>query len=600
MDINPSYTTIGKIFESNFLFEVPKYQRYYAWESEQVDDFISDIEKMFKTKGCATMPHHFFGGIVCVDKKVPGSNRKQEVLIDGQQRITTTILLINNIIIAYNDMLSKYAEAKELIEGRIAKLKSQYLLYRDEINMKIEWIDKLVLSDADKDFFKGILEGGMADVDRSSHERLQKADASIKKFIRELMKNCNNEQEKLETLKYLEDLVNVSFYIIFITADTKEAAYKLFQVLNDRGIGLTEGDLLKSKTLEALETPSFATQQHMIQQSWDAILGDTPERISDFFKRYYSSVTGMRVGRASMYDDLLAEFFPSIKNIDTVSALEEANQIVATINAMKRDKEVYNKITAGEWLYDVVLPVKTWDRNRLFVLTNYLGYDNVIPLLMAASLLKQTDFAKIVFSLEKFMFRYKGICNNNVQNLSDLFMKESKLIRDNANGYRIGSILGKLETMLKQDADDEKFKQNIKYLKYRPKSANKNLKYFFTILSEHYSWYASGATTSLNLSDLPVLPYDAATIEHLYPQNPETEDVAFNDVDIHSIGNLSILTGAENERVKNKLFTEKKDKIIDSTYSLNQYFRDKTEWSSETIKTWEEYICNMACRVFTI
>ena len=97
-----------------------------------------------------------------------------------------------------------------------------------------------------------------------------------------------------------------------------------------------------------------------------------------------------------------------------------------------------------------------------------------------------------------------------------------------------------------------------------------------------------------------MLPYDAATIEHLYPQNPETEDVAFNNLDIHSIGNLSILTGAENERVKNKLFTEKKDKIIKSTYSLNLYFRDKTEWTSETIKTWEEYICNMACKVFTI
>lgn len=600
MDINPSYTTIGKIFESNFLFEVPKYQRYYAWESEQVDDFISDIKKMFKTKGNTVMPQHFFGGIVCVDKKVAGSNRKQEVLIDGQQRITTTILLINDIIIAYNDMLSLNTEAKELIEGRIAKLKSQYLLYRDEINMKIEWIDKLVLSDADKGFFKTLLEGGVLEIDRSSHERLQKANFSIKKFISELIKNCNDEQEKLETLKYLEDLVNVSFCIIFITADTKEAAYKLFQVLNDRGMGLTEGDLLKSKTLEALESPSFNTQQQIIQQNWDAILGDTPERISDFFKRYFSSVTGMRVGRASMFDDLLAEFFPSIKDIDTVNTLADATEIVTKINAMKRDKDVYNKITAGEWLYDTALPVKTWDRNRLSVLTNYLGYDITIPLLMAASLLKHTDFAKIVFSLEKFMVRYKGICNNNIQNLSDLFMKEAKLIRDNANQYRIGSLLGKLENLLIQEADDEKFKQNLKYLKYKPKSPNKNLKYILTILSEHYSWYASGASTRPNLSDSPVLPHDGSTIEHIYPQNPETADEAFADVDIHSIGNLTILTNAENERVKNKLFTEKKDIIVESTYSLNQYFSDKTQWNPEAVKDWEEYICNMACKVFKI
>jgi len=600
MDINPSYTTIGKIFESNFLFEVPKYQRYYAWESEQVDDFISDVQKMLHAKSNPIMPQHFFGGIVCVDKKVAGSNRQQEVLIDGQQRITTTILLINNIIIAYNEMLLKNAEAKELIDGRISKLKNQYLQYRDEINMKIEWIDKLILSDADKVYFKSILEGRIETADRSSHQRLQKANESIKKFITNLMKQCKTEQEKLETLKYLENLVDVSFCIIFITADTKDAAYKLFQVLNDRGMGLTEGDLLKSKTLEALESASLTTQQQSIQNNWDAILSDTPERISDFFKRYFSSVTGMRVGRASMYDDLVAEFFPSIKDADTVDNVDEANKIVDIIGNMKKEKEIYNKITNGEWLYDSVLPVKTWDRNRLFVLISYLGYDNTIPVLMAASQLKQTDFAKIVFSLEKFMVRYKGICNNNVQVLSELFMKESKEIRDNEDTYRIGSLLGKLDVLIKQDANDEKFMQNIKYLKYKTKSPNKLLKYFLTILSEHYSWYSSGATTSLNLSDLPVSPFDAATIEHLYPQNPDDVDIELVDVDIHRIGNLSILTSAENERVKNKIFTDKKDIIISSLYTLNKYFEDKTQWKFNEIKMWEDYICKMACRVFVM
>ena len=42
--IDPSYTTIGMLFEKNFLFEVPKYQRYYSWEDEQVDDFIKDVK----------------------------------------------------------------------------------------------------------------------------------------------------------------------------------------------------------------------------------------------------------------------------------------------------------------------------------------------------------------------------------------------------------------------------------------------------------------------------------------------------------------------------------------------------------------------------
>ena len=58
--ITPSYTTIGDIFEKNFLFEVPKYQRYYSWESEQVDDFIKDISNIYANTSDENHIDHFF------------------------------------------------------------------------------------------------------------------------------------------------------------------------------------------------------------------------------------------------------------------------------------------------------------------------------------------------------------------------------------------------------------------------------------------------------------------------------------------------------------------------------------------------------------
>lgn len=77
MVISPIYITIGRMFEQNFLFEVPKYQRYYAWESEQVSDFIKDLDGILAD----SEKDHFFGGIVCVSKKVDGSTRQQKELI---------------------------------------------------------------------------------------------------------------------------------------------------------------------------------------------------------------------------------------------------------------------------------------------------------------------------------------------------------------------------------------------------------------------------------------------------------------------------------------------------------------------------------------
>ena len=102
--ISPSYTTIGDIFEKNFLFEVPKYQRYYSWEDEQIDDYIKDIDNIYNNTTDANPIEHFFGGIVVVDKPVAGSNRSQRELIDGQQRITTTILLIVSLIRKYKQL----------------------------------------------------------------------------------------------------------------------------------------------------------------------------------------------------------------------------------------------------------------------------------------------------------------------------------------------------------------------------------------------------------------------------------------------------------------------------------------------------------------
>ena len=60
MEINPSYVEIGRLFEQNYIFEIPKYQRYYAWEEEQVDDYIHDITSLIGNPD----KDHFFGGIV--------------------------------------------------------------------------------------------------------------------------------------------------------------------------------------------------------------------------------------------------------------------------------------------------------------------------------------------------------------------------------------------------------------------------------------------------------------------------------------------------------------------------------------------------------
>ena len=67
MRITPNHIAIGRIFEQNFLFEVPKYQRYYAWEDEQVNDFIKDLDNILNST--LTEPVEHFLVVLCVHPK---------------------------------------------------------------------------------------------------------------------------------------------------------------------------------------------------------------------------------------------------------------------------------------------------------------------------------------------------------------------------------------------------------------------------------------------------------------------------------------------------------------------------------------------------
>ena len=66
----------------------------------------------------------------------------------------------------------------------------------------------------------------------------------------------------------MEDILIEDFTVIHISTDSKTEAYRLFQVLNDRGISLTDGDLLRARTLELLDNGAFETQQTTAETEW--------------------------------------------------------------------------------------------------------------------------------------------------------------------------------------------------------------------------------------------------------------------------------------------------------------------------------------------
>ena len=99
MRVEPEYAAVGTLFTNNPMFRVPKYQRSYAWETFEVEDYVKDLSICYDKRTSSTPINHSFGGLVSVEKSVIGVVRQHEYeLVDGQPRMSTIVLTVGALI----------------------------------------------------------------------------------------------------------------------------------------------------------------------------------------------------------------------------------------------------------------------------------------------------------------------------------------------------------------------------------------------------------------------------------------------------------------------------------------------------------------------
>src|SRR5262249_49960088 len=114
MAIKPTQLAVKFLFEQNHTFEVPKYQRGYAWEDEAIEDFIEDISRCLKMRASGQKRNHFFGGVVTVRRNVPNSNRSNYEVIDGQQRLASFVMLAAAVVHNMHNLVRELVKKRKL------------------------------------------------------------------------------------------------------------------------------------------------------------------------------------------------------------------------------------------------------------------------------------------------------------------------------------------------------------------------------------------------------------------------------------------------------------------------------------------------------
>lgn len=599
--VDTDYISVGYLIKSQeHYFEIPKYQRDYAWEAEEVEDFCQDIFALASLQSTTPKKQvtHFFGAIVLVEGESPGKGRRRCELVDGQQRLTTFFLLLAAVRTLLRD-LGENATNRKVKANAIEAAKQigeEYLQFRSISHGQYSDQPRITPSVPDREFFFSLLDGGQESPTRDSHYRLMYASSKIHSCINEILP-VGHTAARFAKLESLRSLLDENCFVVRMMTSDQAAGYNLFAVLNDRGKALSTGNLLRAESLAIVE--EFKTQQKTIERNWDEILRDKAARTDDFVSWHYSAYRGTRIRSKDMFRDFRDSFF--LRRPAQIDG-KVAGHIQAQVIELKNSVVTMRELIEGRWPRELAAPVTEWDEFRLRMLVKHLGHTNCMPLLLAASRLPDRRFSEVIRAIELFAFRYHFICKEHIGPATRIYEQHAKLIIDSSSTYQTKHLRVALRSLLAEKTDDEVFSQTlISRMNYEDSHNRQLIKYFLLTLSDYWGWYVSSASGPPSCSqNHRVISFDSSTIEHVYPRSAKAADV---DSDIEpikdSLGNLTILGPNENSNIGNESFKKKRSVFKSSAIEMNHQIGQRPNWTKACIEAREKVLVQAALRIFS-
>lgn len=588
-------STINDLLNTRYPLIVPSYQRAYAWDEDEIGDFLGDLESIYNRPADAEPGYHFMGSIVtAVEPKVgvSGWAHSYEV-IDGQQRLATFGMLLAALIGKFKQVEDTaqslgQQSVSELAGAHATLLVDDCLMFRPIIGSSRVLRPRIELSGVDARVYSSLISGedpnDYVDTGRESHALLLSAFTKITSFVHEYSEDASLDLS-LEKLLSLERVFLYRTYLVHMMAQDRQEGKRLFSVINNRGKNLSAGDLLRSATLEIGEGSEDASRR--MEGAWDNILRDRPSRVDDFLMTVFASYQGHRAKKYLIFEEFMSAFFPEKMSPD---------ECATAVERLEKDLSLYSQLNEGEWPYGPTeakkkTNVTEWDRSRLYQLVKEFDNTLAIPLLMAGCLLPEEDFARLVHLIERVTFRYKVIVGAHVTPLSKVYYRHAKQIRKEPENYHMDSLIKDLSRLLEKEASDERFQDELQAKLVYGRGNNRLIRYYLAMVESYLDSLTAGRTPPRPERSVVHYP-NQLTVEHVYSQNP-SETISDLDDKTDYLGNLTIFGPDDNQTIGNLRFAEKKPYYSASRYKLNHALAQYDRWTEyeylDRTKTLKDY-----------
>ena len=536
---------LSKIFSDDFVFSIPAYQRPYAWTTEEARELLSDLLSPFEDspKSITDLTPYFLGSIVLIkNESIPEAD-----VVDGQQRLTTLTILLSVL--------------RKLVIPAIASEITTFIYQRGLVIAGIEDRYRLQLREKDKDFFRQYIqhEDGLDILFKLDSSLLTDSQRNIQANALCFFEVLKEKKEQLN--QFVMYLVTRCFLVVVSTPDV-DSSYRVFSVLNSRGLDLSVSDILKSEIIGAINE---STQQEKYTKIWEDEEVDLGrERFQELFshirmiylkskpkesvlKEIRKQILPLQKTSQNFIDNVLKPYSDALEIIKNEKYLASGKD-AETVNSLL---QWLNRIDNVDWIAPAILyltqnyhdPVKL---KRFFV---------DLERLTAGLLIRRAD-------INERISRY-GQLLTAIENREDLYALTSPLqLTSNESNQIIQTLDGDLYN-------------------------NKRIRLYVLLRLD------SALTMEGVKHDTKVI-----SIEHVLPQNPKKGSTWFtwfpNDDErlnfVHRLGNLVLLSRRKNSEAQNFVFDKKRTEYFSNTrgsgivtFALTNQVLIKNEWTPEVI-----------------
>jgi hypothetical protein len=538
---------IHKVLDGTKQFLVPHYQRPYSWGEREWEALWRDIVELATDDGAQP---HFMGSIVTAPGRAVPEGVEKRLLIDGQQRLTTLVVLLA--------LIRQRAIAADMtkLANRIAGL----LMNRDE--------------EGSLDFYKLLPTQGdsaaasdrealLALLDRREPTTVSRIIDASRFFTTKLARPDAPDLDRLFST------LTARLTLVSIILDKHDNPYRIFESLNGKGLPLTQVDLIRNYFFMRLPE---AEHERVYRAKWQPMQQRLGEEGLTEFVRHYLMMAGQLVKEADVYATLKerADNGDPRQHLDDLVAF--AGHYAVLLDPSKAPTPALQQRLARLKRLDVTVAYP-------FLLAAYAD--------MARGALTADQLVATLDTVETYLVR-RFVCGVATHGLNKVFTPLYQQVKQEAD------FVEGTKTLLAARAcpRDDEFRDRLESARLYGNGERRTKTAFIL------------GRLEAALGHKELVDVTGMQVEHVMPQTltewwrahlgDDWEDA--HDQLLHTLGNLTLTN--YNSELSNRPFADKRAAFLDSHVGLNAYFRDLDHWNEGEITRRGEALAELALGVW--